>query len=58
MDIAALSVIYHQIAAKQEAGIAILKKAMETMEANNEALLRLMEQSVNPHIGSNVDVRI
>ncbi|NLW02986.1 MAG: putative motility protein [Clostridiaceae bacterium] len=58
MDIAALSVVYHQNAVKQHAGIAVLKKAMENMEANNEALLRMMEQSVNPHVGSNVDIKV
>jgi len=58
VDIAAMSVIYHQNAARQQAGIMILKKAMDNMDANNEILRRLIEQSVNPHIGSNVDIKV
>ena len=58
MDIAALSVISHQNAVKQQAGIAVLKKAMDNMESNNQALIKVMEQSVNPHIGANVDIKV
>lgn len=58
MDIAALSVILRQNAVRQQAGIAIMKEAMENMEANSHAMVEMMEQSVNPHIGANVDVKV
>lgn len=58
MDIAAISVIYRQNALRQQAGIAIMKKTMENMQTDTQALIRLMEQSVHPHIGRNVDTKV
>jgi hypothetical protein len=28
------------------------------MESNNQALIKVMEKSVNPHIGANVDIKV
>jgi len=58
VNIAAISVIYHQSALKQQAGIAIMKKAMENMQTDTQALIRMMEQSVHPHKGVHVDTRV
>ena len=36
-------------------GVAMLDKQLEMSEANGQSLIRAMELSVNPGIGSNVD---
>ncbi|MGN0151657.1 MAG: YjfB family protein [Wujia sp.] len=36
----------------------ILKKSLDLMETNGDMLTRMMEQSVNPNIGSNIDIRL
>lgn len=39
-------------------GIALLDKAMETDQVNGEVLTSMLERSVNPLVGQNIDVRI
>jgi len=38
--------------------LAMLDKAMETSEAANAGLVKMMEQSVNPNLGANFDVSV
>lgn len=38
--------------------ISILKKTLDTVETNGNMLTRMMEQSVNPNIGANIDIRL
>lgn len=38
--------------------ISILKKALDTAEVNGDMLTQMMEQSVNPNIGANIDIRL
>ena len=54
MSIAAMSVGMHQQQATQDLGIAVLKKAMETVEGGTEQLLN--ELSSDPNLGANVDI--
>lgn len=42
----------------QVASIKMLDNAMEMNEAMNSQLIGMMEQSVNPNVGSNIDIRI
>ncbi|HHY64533.1 MAG TPA: putative motility protein [Clostridiaceae bacterium] len=58
MDIAAMSISLHQARLSREAGIAVLKKAMTSTETMAQDLLKMLEQSVTPHLGQNVDIRI
>lgn len=37
-------------------GVAMLSKQLDASEASGESLIRAMELSVNPSIGSNIDV--
>lgn len=39
-------------------GIALLDKAMETDQVNGEVLTSMLERSVNPLVGQNIDIRI
>jgi len=36
----------------------ILKKSLDMMETNGDMLTSMMEQSVNPNIGANIDIRL
>ena len=43
---------------KEAVSIEMLDQTMELNEAMNSQLISLMEQSVNPNLGGNIDVRI
>lgn len=58
MDVAALSVVMHQNSVRQQAGIAVLKKAMDTSKAGTEAMIQMLSQSVEPYKGGNIDIKI
>lgn len=42
----------------QAVSVEMLDQAMDMNEAMNSQLISLMEQSVNPHIGGNIDFRV
>lgn len=58
MDIAALSILMKQGQVSQQVSLAVMDKAMENSQISVEALLRALEQSVTPHLGQSVDIRI
>ena len=63
MDIAGLSMALAAHATQSNVGTAVLSKAMDTNEVLGERLVQMidasaMERSVNPHVGSNLDIRI
>lgn len=63
MDIASLSMSMAQNNVLQNVGTAVLSKTMESNEqmgANIAAMIdsAAMERSVNPSIGSNIDLRV
>lgn len=37
---------------------ALLRKSLDAVETNGAMLTQMMEQSVNPNIGANVDIRL
>lgn len=39
-------------------GTAVLSKSLDTFEQSGQDMIKMMEQSVNPNLGANVDVRI
>ncbi|MBR4514673.1 MAG: YjfB family protein [Lachnospiraceae bacterium] len=36
----------------------ILAKTLDTLEQSGDAMIKMMEQSVNPNIGANFDMRV
>ena len=63
MDIAGVSAAMAQGRLQSQVGMAVLDKAMDTNEALGAGLIRMidsaaMEQSVNPNIGANFDMRV
>lgn len=58
MDITALSTELNRIDTNNSIGVAVLAKSLETMDTQGTALQKMMELSVNPDIGSNIDVSV
>ena len=71
MDIAALSMGLSQMRVVQQAGISVLKMAMDTakgqtidlvnmLESSNmvNTDVKIMERSITPHLGANIDISI
>jgi Putative motility protein len=57
MDIAALSVM-NQSQIQQQASLSVMKMAMNTAEQNSVELTKMLEQSVQPHLGSSIDLKL
>ena len=65
MDIAALSIISNQAQLRQQASLSVLDMVMDNSTGQTQALLEMaaetthnMELSVNPHLGSKLDVSV
>lgn len=58
MDIAEFSMINSQSSLMYNVSLAVTKMSMDTAETAGENLVKMMEQSVNPNLGSNIDVRL
>ena len=62
MDIPSLSMALSQNKILNEVGVAMLSKSLDTMEEAGASLVSTIdsaaELSVNPDIGSNIDIRI
>lgn len=62
MDIAALSIGLSQMKVAQEVGVSVLKMAMDTSKIQVAEMLEVntkaMEQSINPKLGGNIDIRL
>ena len=58
MDIAALSMSLSQMKVANQASISVFKLTMDTAQEQMEDMTKIMEQSVNPHIGSNLDLKL
>lgn len=55
MDIPALSIALNSIQTNNDIGIAVLAKNLDVMNTEGDALTKMMELSVNPGIGQNID---
>ena len=62
MDIAALSMAMSQNKIMSDVGTAVLSKAIDTGEQMGQSIVnmidRSMELSVNPNVGSNIDISV
>lgn len=65
MDIAALSMGLSQMKVAQQASISVMKMAMDAGQNQMNDMVqmvqentKMMEQSVNPHIGKNLDISL
>mgnify|MGYP004464128471 FL=1 len=58
MDIPALSIAMSTERVQRDWSLALMSKALDTMETNGDALTKLMESSVTPNLGQNIDIRL
>lgn len=58
MDIPSLSVQLSTAKASDMVSVALLKKTLDTVEDNGESMIKMMEQSVTPNLGQNIDLRV
>lgn len=58
MDIPALSTQLAVADAMTQYGTAVLAKTLETLEVQGAAVIKMMEKSVQPHLGQSIDIRL
>ncbi|MGB3367413.1 MAG: YjfB family protein [Acidaminobacteraceae bacterium] len=58
MDIAALSIAMSQFKVAQSASISIAKLTMDNAKESMDQQVKMMEQSVNPGVGANIDIKL
>ena len=58
MDIAALSMDLSMISVQSQASMAVLDNSIENMEVMGEGMIKILESSVTPHLGQNIDISI
>lgn len=58
MDIASLSTALSMSQVNNDIGILMLGKQLDTVEVMGDSMVKMMEQSVNPHLGANIDISI
>lgn len=58
MDIAELSMAMNTTRVMNDVSIAVLAKSLDTCQELGESTIQMMEQSVNPELGHNIDIRV
>ncbi|QEK11322.1 putative motility protein [Crassaminicella thermophila] len=64
MDIAAMSTMLSQGKIMQQANLSVMKMAMDSAQNSGQMIkdladtAKIMEQSVNPHLGKNIDIQL
>lgn len=58
MDIAGVSMAMSQSKAMDQASIAVMKIAMNSGKENAQAMTDILERSVSPNLGQNLDIRV
>ena len=58
MDIASYSMANATNNLMQSVGVSMLSKTLDSQERHGDALAKMMEMSVNPNVGANIDIRL
>ena len=58
MDITALSSSMSLADVSSQVGIAVFTKNLVTIETLGDGMKKMMEMSVNPNVGANIDVQV
>lgn len=58
MDISALSISMNQINTSNDVGVAMLAKSLDVMETQGDSMTKMMEASVYPNLGQNIDYSV
>lgn len=55
MDIVGLSTALSSVQISNDIQVAMLSKSLDTLEDMGDGMTKMLEQSVNPHIGQHID---
>ena len=55
MDIASLSIAQSTINVANDVSVAMLSKSLDTVEDMGDGMVKIMESSVTPYLGQNID---
>lgn len=58
MDVAGLSMDLSSSRIINDVQIAVLKQSLDTLESNGDGITKMMETSVMPNLGQNIDIRV
>lgn len=58
MDISALSTALSMVNTSSDLGVIMLSKQLDIVEAQGDSMVKALEQSVTPHLGNNIDIRV
>lgn len=58
MDIASLSTALSMSQVNHDVGTALLSKQLDVAEVMGDSMIKMMEQSITPHLGANIDISI
>ncbi|MDD6571980.1 MAG: YjfB family protein [Thermoflexaceae bacterium] len=58
MSLSALSIGASSMNTDSTVGLAMVKKSLEAIEQNGDSLTRMMEASVTPYLGQNIDYTV
>lgn len=58
MDIAALSSVMSLAETQNDIGYAVMSKALDQFEATGDGMQKILEASVTPNLGQNIDFQV
>lgn len=58
MDITALSSSLASVSTGNDISTLLLSKSLDTFEEQGMEMVKMMEQSVSPSVGANIDIRL
>ncbi len=58
MDIVGLSMALSMNQTMTDVSVAVLDMSLETIENMGDGMTKIMEQSINPELGQNIDIRL
>ncbi len=58
MDIASLSTALSMTKLNGDIGVLMLSKQLDAVETMGDSMIKIMEQSVTPHVGGNIDISV
>ena len=47
-----------QMNVRQETSVSVMKKSMDQAESNGQEVIKMLEQSVQTHIGGSIDLKL
>jgi len=58
MQISSLPISSSSSLSNVDVSIAVLAKNLDTIETLGQDMIRMMEQSLSPHLGQSIDIRV